>query len=154
MVTAKSPPDRFRERGAGQTLSTMKCTMEATGPPSTHFSVLGPLRARRDGTDLDLGSPQQRAVAAVLVLRHDRAVSMDGLVGALWESPPRRPKAVVRTYVWRLRHLLEPARTEGEAWCLMQSVPGGYSLAWPTCWALVADAASRARDSRSEGRAR
>jgi DNA-binding SARP family transcriptional activator len=106
----------------------MRFTMEATGIPGTHFSVLGPLRARRDGTDLDLGSPQQRAVAAVLVLRHGRAVSMDDLVGALWESPPRRPEPVVRTYIWRLRHLLEPGHTQGEPWGLLQSVPGGYSL--------------------------
>lgn len=102
--------------------------MEEAATPGVHFSVLGPLRAHRDGVELDLGSPQQRAVTAVLVLRHGRAVSMDDLVGALWESPPTRPEAVVRTYVWRLRHLLEPGHTQREPWRLLPSVPGGYTL--------------------------
>lgn len=102
--------------------------MGAADIPSVHFSVLGPLRAYRGGAELDLGSPQQRAVAAVLILRHGRAVSLDELVGALWDAPPRRPQAVVRTYIWRLRHLLEPAHAPGEPWQMLQSVPGGYSL--------------------------
>lgn len=102
--------------------------MEETAIPGVRFSVLGPLRAHRDGVELDLGSPQQRAVTAVLVLRHGRAVSVDDLVAALWESPPARPEAVVRTYVWRLRHLLEPGHAPREPWRLLPSVPGGYTL--------------------------
>ncbi|MFI6036039.1 BTAD domain-containing putative transcriptional regulator [Streptomyces sp. NPDC051315] len=102
--------------------------MEASGTSRLHFAVLGRLRAGRDGTELDLGSPQQRAVAAVLILRHGRTVSRDDLVGALWEVPPRRAEAVVRTYVWRLRNLLEPDHDQGEPWRVLQSVPGGYTL--------------------------
>ncbi|MET9437226.1 BTAD domain-containing putative transcriptional regulator [Streptomyces sp. NPDC006551] len=128
--------------------------MEATGIPSTHFSVLGPLRARRGGRELELGSPQQRAVAAVLVLRHGRAVSMDDLVGALWESPPQRPEAVVRTYVWRLRHLLEPAHFQGEPWHMLQSVPGGYSLRLADGvldWELFEQSVAEARARKAAG---
>ncbi|MFJ9036695.1 BTAD domain-containing putative transcriptional regulator [Streptomyces sp. NPDC102406] len=102
--------------------------MGAEGTSGVHFSVLGRLRAHRDGAELDLGSPQQRAVAAILILRHDRAVSIDELVRALWDRIPRRPETVIRTYIWRLRHLLEPARAQGEPWQLLVSVPGGYSL--------------------------
>ncbi|MGW2447876.1 BTAD domain-containing putative transcriptional regulator [Streptomyces sp. NPDC001675] len=102
--------------------------MEAAGVPGIDFWVLGRLRARRDGKELDLGSPQQRAVAAVLSLRHGRAVSMDDLVKALWDAPPGRPATVIRTYIWRLRHLLEPDHLQGQPWQLLQSVPGGYSL--------------------------
>ncbi|MCL7425432.1 BTAD domain-containing putative transcriptional regulator [Streptomyces sp. YS415] len=128
--------------------------MGATGIPSTYFSVLGPLRARRASTDLDLGSPQQRAVAAVLVLRHGRAVSMDDLVGALWESPPQRPAAVVRTYIWRLRHLLEPEHTQGQPWRLLQSVPGGYSLRLADGaldWELFEERVAEARARKAAG---
>ncbi|RDI69286.1 hypothetical protein DFR76_101824 [Nocardia pseudobrasiliensis] len=32
------------------------------------FEVLGPVRAWRGGVEVDLGSPQQRAVAAMLLL--------------------------------------------------------------------------------------
>ncbi|WP_314614262.1 AfsR/SARP family transcriptional regulator [Streptomyces stackebrandtii] len=102
--------------------------MWTVGAPGIGFSVFGRLRACRDGVELDLGSPQQRAVAAVLILRHGRTVSLDDLVAALWEAPPRRPESVVRTYVWRLRRLLEPGRTQGEAWQILRSVPGGYVL--------------------------
>ncbi|MFE1199525.1 BTAD domain-containing putative transcriptional regulator [Streptomyces olivaceoviridis] len=102
--------------------------MEEAGTPALHFSVLGRLQARRGDTELDLGSPQQRAVAAMLVLRHGRTVGVDDLVGALWDAPPRRPESVVRTYVWRLRNLLEPAHAQGEPWQVLPSVPGGYSL--------------------------
>lgn len=49
-------------------------------------------------------------------------------MAALWKTPPRRPESVVRTYVWRLRRLLEPGRTRGEAWQVLRSVPGGYLL--------------------------
>ncbi|WP_314614284.1 AfsR/SARP family transcriptional regulator [Streptomyces stackebrandtii] len=132
----------------------MRFTMEATGIPGTHFSVLGPLRARRGDTELDLGSPQQRAVAAVLVLRHGRAVSVDDLVGALWESPPRRPEAVVRTYIWRLRHLLEPTHVQGEPWRLLQSVPGGYSLRLADGaldWELFEQCVAEARARKAAG---
>ncbi|MFJ4648253.1 BTAD domain-containing putative transcriptional regulator [Streptomyces bobili] len=102
--------------------------MGGTGTSRLHFAVLGRLRASRDGRELDLGSPQQRAVAAVLLLRHGRAVSRDDLVSALWEAPPRRAESVVRTYVWRLRRLLEPAHAPDEPWRVLRSVPGGYVL--------------------------
>ncbi|MER6345261.1 BTAD domain-containing putative transcriptional regulator [Streptomyces sp. NPDC001595] len=102
--------------------------MGGTDTSRLHFAVLGRLRANRDGRELDLGSPQQRVVAAVLILRHGRAVSRDDLVSALWDTPPRRPEVVVRTYVWRLRNLLEPGHAPDEPWRILRSVPGGYSL--------------------------
>jgi DNA-binding SARP family transcriptional activator len=124
--------------------------------PSVHFSVLGEIGARRDDIELDLGSPQQRAVAAVLILRHGRAVSMDDLVAALWDTPPHRPQAVVRTYVWRLRRLLEPAREQGEPWRLLTSVPGGYSLRLASGtldWQLFAQRVAAARTRSAAGEA-
>lgn len=47
------------------------------------FTVLGPVRAWRAGSELDLGSPQQRAVLAALLLRHGAPVSVEDLIDAL-----------------------------------------------------------------------
>jgi DNA-binding SARP family transcriptional activator len=71
------------------------------------FAVLGPVRAWQDGSEIDLGSPQQRAVLAVLLLRAGAHVSAESLVDALWsEDPPRSAVGTIRTYIYRLRRLL------------------------------------------------
>ncbi|MBM7173547.1 winged helix-turn-helix domain-containing protein, partial [Streptomyces sp. G44] len=96
------------------------------------FQVLGPVRARRDGQQLKLGSPQQRATLAVLLLRDGRPVSASELVDALWgEEPPPRAVGTLRTYVSRLRALLEPDRRAREPGRLLVSAGDGYALRVP-----------------------
>ncbi|WP_249924355.1 AfsR/SARP family transcriptional regulator, partial [Streptomyces alboniger] len=115
-------PGRREGRGAGQ------------GDPggSLWFQVLGPVRARRDGQPLNLGSPQQRATLAVLLLRDGRPVSASELVDALWgEEPPPRAVGTLRTYVSRLRTLLEPGRRSREPARLLVSAGDGYALRVP-----------------------
>ncbi|WP_214321800.1 AfsR/SARP family transcriptional regulator [Nonomuraea sediminis] len=69
--------------------------------------VLGPVRAWRDGTALDLGSPRQRALLACLALDEGRPVSLDRLIDALWEDDPAPTVTpMVRSYVSRLRGVL------------------------------------------------
>lgn len=81
--------------------------------PELRFEVLGPLRAWRGPTEVYLGSPQQRAVLAVLLLAHGRHVTMNMLIDALWgEAPPRAAATTVRTYVSRLRRCLSSDLTE------------------------------------------
>ncbi|MEU7649514.1 AfsR/SARP family transcriptional regulator [Streptomyces huasconensis] len=93
------------------------------------FQVLGPVRAWRDGRQLKLGSPQQRATLAVLLLRDGRPVSASELVDALWgEEPPPRAVGTLRTYVSRLRALLEPDRRAREPARLLVSAGDGYAL--------------------------
>ena len=76
--------------------------------PELRFEILGPVRAWRGSSELDLGSPQQRAVLAVLLLARGRHVSLDMLIDALWgEEPPRTANSTVRTYVSRLRRCLD-----------------------------------------------
>jgi predicted ATPase/DNA-binding SARP family transcriptional activator len=84
-------------------------------------SVLGSLRAVKDGAPLAIGSRQQRALLAALALRHPRAVSVDELVDALWDDdPPSQASATLQTYVSRLR-----AVVGNRAIAL---VPAGYRL--------------------------
>ncbi|MFF4537687.1 BTAD domain-containing putative transcriptional regulator [Streptomyces aureus] len=93
------------------------------------FSLLGPPRAWRGGTELPLGSPQQRAVLAVLLLRRGRAVGVGELVDGVWgHDPPAGAVPTLRTYVSRLRKLLEPGRPPGAPPRLLVSLGDGYAL--------------------------
>ncbi|MGP8303631.1 AfsR/SARP family transcriptional regulator [Streptomyces inhibens] len=94
------------------------------------FSVLGPFRAWRGETELDLGPAQQRAMLAALVLQAGRTVSVDELVDSLWgEEPPTRSVGVLRTYASRLRRVLEADRSHPE---VLVSARGGYLLRLPS----------------------
>lgn len=85
------------------------------------FEVLGPVRAWRDGTEIDLGSPQQRAILAILLLQAGTTASPEQLISAIWSgAAPRAAVGMVRSYVSRLRRVL-PAG-------VIESVGGGYVL--------------------------
>ena len=54
------------------------------------YALLGPVRAWRGEAELDLGTPQQRAALAMLLLAEGRQVSLSVLIDALWgDEPPR-----------------------------------------------------------------
>jgi DNA-binding SARP family transcriptional activator len=92
------------------------------------FAVLGPVRAWRGDTELDLGSPQQRAVLAVLLLAEGRQVPLAVLIAALWESdPPPASVGTVRTYVSRLRRCLADPEDRG-LYDRIESAGDGYAL--------------------------
>ncbi|MCF3146398.1 AfsR/SARP family transcriptional regulator [Streptomyces platensis] len=96
------------------------------------FQVLGPVRAWYGDRPLPLGPPQQRAVLAMLLLHAGRPVSVPQLVDALWdERPPPRAVGTVRTYISRLRGLLEPERAPRQHARLLLSSGGGYALRVP-----------------------
>lgn len=96
------------------------------------FQVLGPVRAWTGDHPVDLGPPQQRAVLAVLLLHAGRPVSVPQLVDALWDEwPPPRAVGAVRTYISRLRGLLEPDRLPRQDGQLLVSSGGGYALRVP-----------------------
>lgn len=85
-----------------------------TGPePFTglRFQLLGPLRAWRGTTELDLGQMQQRVVLAVLLLHADSPVGRDQLVDAVWGwAVPARAANLLQRHVSGLRRVLEPDR--------------------------------------------
>jgi len=94
---------------------------------SVHFAVLGPVRAWRGEQELELGSPQQRAVLAALLLRRERPATLGELLDAVWgEEQPEAAVSVLRTYVSRLRKVLEPGRDTAESPRVIVSVGDGY----------------------------
>ncbi|WP_062216969.1 BTAD domain-containing putative transcriptional regulator [Streptomyces sp. NBRC 109706] len=91
--------------------------------PALRFAVLGPIRAWQGGRLLPAGSPQQRALLAVLLLRRGRPVSVSELVDALWgDEPPQQAVAALRTYASRLRKSFGPRSA------VLVSQFGGYAL--------------------------
>jgi predicted ATPase/DNA-binding SARP family transcriptional activator len=71
------------------------------------FRILGGLEVLKGGRQLALGSPQQRAVLAILLVNRGRTVSVDELIDELW--PERQPSSAahaVEVYVSRLRKVL------------------------------------------------
>jgi DNA-binding SARP family transcriptional activator len=59
------------------------------------------------GSRLEIGGPTQRALLAVLLLEANEVVPTDTIVQALWgDKVPRSAVGVIRTYVWRLRQIL------------------------------------------------
>jgi hypothetical protein len=82
---------------------------EAVRP--VHVEVLGRVRAWRDGQELSLGPPRQRAVLAVLALRANHVVSRDEIVDGVWgERPPASAVNGVHLYVSALRRVLADER--------------------------------------------
>ncbi|WP_245966570.1 AfsR/SARP family transcriptional regulator [Sphaerisporangium album] len=88
--------------------------------------------AWQDGRELELGTPLQRSILAMLLLREGRAVSPTEMIDAIWgdEAPPRALGAL-RTYVSRLRAVLEPDRSPRMRPELLTSVGRGYALRLP-----------------------
>src|SRR5919199_6884927 len=92
------------------------------GAERADFGLLGPLRVSREGSELQLGGPKQRALLAMLLLEANHAVSADRLIDALWgDHPPDTAKNTLQVYVSQLRKLLPDGSLE--------TVPPGYRLA-------------------------
>jgi predicted ATPase/DNA-binding SARP family transcriptional activator len=86
------------------------------------FGILGPLQVLRAGNEVNLGTPKQRAVLALLLLEAGRVVSTGRLIEELWQGrPPPSADATLRSYVSRLRALLRPDAT-------LRARSGGYVL--------------------------
>lgn len=96
---------------------------------SLRFSVLGPVRAWSDDTELDLGAPQQRALLAVLLINAGHPLSLREIVAVLWGSePPDTADNLVHRYVGVLRRLFEPGLTGRGASRVLVRGSGGYRL--------------------------
>ncbi|WP_125680934.1 BTAD domain-containing putative transcriptional regulator [Amycolatopsis sp. WAC 04182] len=71
------------------------------------FAVLGDVRVRIDGQDLDIGHARQRSVLAVLLAEAGRKVTAGQLVDRVWgERAPLRARNALYSYLFRLRTAL------------------------------------------------
>ncbi|MFI9327250.1 AfsR/SARP family transcriptional regulator [Kitasatospora sp. NPDC052868] len=105
---------------------------ETPPAPALRFQVLGPVQAWLDGRPLSLGSPQQQAVLTALLLHAGRPVTTQDLVDGLWgDRPPAQAIAALRTYISRLRTVIEPKREIRRPAELLVSVSDGYALRIP-----------------------
>ncbi|SFQ04369.1 DNA-binding transcriptional activator of the SARP family [Amycolatopsis arida] len=90
--------------------------------------MLGPLVVEQDGRDFTPTAPKLRTLLGLLVAQQNRMVRTSALIDELWgETPPGSARAVVQTYVHRLRRLFlgegaVPAEiglhTYGDGYCL------------------------------------
>ncbi|GIF70007.1 SARP family transcriptional regulator [Asanoa ishikariensis] len=96
---------------------------------TVRFTILGPVRARRDPADLDLGGRQQRLVLALLLAGAGSVVSLADLVDTVWEDdPPSSAVNVVHRYIGTLRRLIEPDLPVRSAGAYLLRHGGGYRL--------------------------
>lgn len=74
------------------------------------FRLLGPFEAYHDGRPVELASRrQERCLLALLLLDLGHLVSIDRLIGLLWDgNAPASARGAVYTYVGRLRAALGP----------------------------------------------
>jgi DNA-binding SARP family transcriptional activator len=102
---------------------------DQSGSGPLRFEVLGPVRALRDGRQIDLGPAKQRAVLAVLLLSAGRPVPTHRIVDAVWgDDPPENGTNVVQKYVAGLRRVLDPDRSPRTPGELLTLTDGGYVL--------------------------
>jgi DNA-binding SARP family transcriptional activator len=82
----------------------------AGGGTRVEFRLLGPLEVRDQGTVVDVGAPRTRVVCGLLLVRPGTLVAIDRFVDELWpERPPADARALVRSYMSRLRKALRGA---------------------------------------------
>src|SRR5438309_1809590 len=102
--------------------------MNPSGEVGLDFRLLGPFEVASNGRLIEIGSPKQRALLAMLLVHRGRVVSFDALAEELWAGHP--PASVVTTLsslVSRLRRLLVAAGSE-ESGVFLRSSGSGYRL--------------------------
>jgi DNA-binding SARP family transcriptional activator/transcriptional regulator with XRE-family HTH domain/tetratricopeptide (TPR) repeat protein len=90
--------------------------------------ILGPPVLRRGRHVGGAGSTLQSTLLGLLAAQPRQVVGLQEIVDVLWgEDPPETCRELIRSYVTRLRRLLEPDRPAGGARTLVH-VAGGYRL--------------------------
>ncbi|GAA2712516.1 AfsR/SARP family transcriptional regulator [Actinoplanes palleronii] len=114
------------------------------------FEILGQVRAYRNDEPVDIGSLNQRAVLAVLLLHARSPVPINKIIHTLWDDdPPENAVDIVQRYVGGLRRALDPDRTS-----LLALTPDGYMLSAGTSAvdaSVFRASLARARDAHQTG---
>jgi DNA-binding SARP family transcriptional activator/tetratricopeptide (TPR) repeat protein len=101
-------------------------------PTALRFEVLGPLRAWRAESPLDLGPARQRVVLAVLLLHANKPLGREQLIDAVWgPAAPAHAVNLLQRHVSALRRVLEPGRPPWERSPLLTWTDAGYLLTVP-----------------------
>ena len=97
--------------------------------PRLWFTILGPVRAWRDGVELELGARQQRTVLALLLVSAGRPISIAEMVDAMWgQQPPATAVNSVQRNIGTLRRLFEPNLRLRETGRWLVRVGTGYRM--------------------------
>ncbi len=92
------------------------------------FRLLGTLEVVVDGRVTEVGG-QSRTVLATLLVAAGQVVTVDSLLDVLWgDDPPSSAAGTLQSYVSRLRRILEPGRSRGDAPSVLVWDPPGYRL--------------------------
>lgn len=134
---------------------TVPCVRTGGGRKATmEFRILGPIEVRGEGGDrVDLGGERQSTLLAVLLLHANRVVSVERLITALWDDPPRTAEAQIQQRISRLRrvfvdHGLDASRiTYQSPGYVLRVEPGELDLA------LFDELAAEGRRALAAGRA-
>ncbi|WP_410586402.1 BTAD domain-containing putative transcriptional regulator [Amycolatopsis sp. lyj-23] len=96
---------------------------------SLQLDLFGPVRARWDGEEVELGPAQRRTLLAVLAFRANQVVTRSELIDAIWgDEAPVSAHGIIYTYVSSLRSTLGPGRTDRGATAVLASSGPGYCL--------------------------
>jgi tetratricopeptide (TPR) repeat protein/DNA-binding SARP family transcriptional activator len=71
------------------------------------FRLLGPVEIGAGGRVLDGGPAQHRLLLAALAVEAGRPVSVESLVGRVWDDPPEQPRRALQVYISRIRRTLD-----------------------------------------------
>ncbi|MFI8262622.1 AfsR/SARP family transcriptional regulator [Streptomyces sp. NPDC085665] len=122
--------------------------MDGESPQRLRIELLGPVRAWRGTTPLDLGPVRRQAVLAAMVLRAGSTISHEDLLDGVWgAAPPGSGHRVLPSYVYALRKALDPQDTGYED-SVIRSSQGRYGMAVDRIRVDVAEMAGRLRDAR------
>ena len=116
------------------------------------FSVLGPLRVRRDGHDVPIARPKSRALLALLLARANHSVATDQLIDELWaHDPPATAESAFRVHVSFLRKALrEGSDADDES---IEATARGYRVCVTTDAVDVLSFEAALRDARAASNA-
>ena len=101
----------------------------STARAAVELRALGPLEAVVADRLVDLGTPKQRALLALLVSRVGQPVAVDVMLEALWAGyPPPSATTSLQAYVANLRKVLEPDRAPRTPATVLRTCAQGYLL--------------------------
>ncbi|MDJ0790652.1 MAG: BTAD domain-containing putative transcriptional regulator [Acidimicrobiia bacterium] len=94
------------------------------------YRILGSMQVSVDGADVDLGPRKQRSLFALLLINHDRTVTTDAILEALWGADAAGKENALWVYVSRLRSLLDEVSSQP----ILVTADRGYRLELGDAW--------------------